>query len=52
MSLNKRETKAGEAEKDDVHGGRCPCGHLLFVKVKGGIEIKCRHCKRVHLIKL
>lgn len=37
----------------DEHGeGRCECGSLLFRRVKGGIEIKCRRCKKVALIQV
>jgi hypothetical protein len=52
LSLNKDGRTAGEADKAEAHEGRCPCGSLLFVKVKGGIEIKCRKCKRTQFVKL
>lgn len=32
--------------------GRCECGSLLFRRVKGGIEIKCRRCKKVALVEV
>ncbi|RIK98386.1 MAG: hypothetical protein DCC71_20995 [Proteobacteria bacterium] len=36
----------------DVHGCRCDCGSLLGRLVAGGVEIKCRRCKRTHVIPL
>jgi phage FluMu protein Com len=44
VSLNKDATLTHE-------DGRCECGQLLFRRVKGGIEIKCRRCKRVVIVK-
>ncbi len=44
MSINK-DASPGHEE------GRCECGQLLFRRVKGGIEIKCRRCKRVVIVK-
>jgi phage FluMu protein Com len=29
---------------------RCDCGALLARVVAGGVELKCRHCKRVQLV--
>ena len=31
---------------------RCHCGALLARLVPGGVELKCRHCKRIHLVPL
>ncbi len=31
---------------------RCLCGSLLARLVPGGVELKCRRCKRTHLIPL
>ncbi len=38
-------------EDHGLHEGRCDCWNLLF-KFKPGeyIEIKCRRCKRLHII--
>ena len=30
---------------------RCACGSLLAKKVEDGIEVKCRRCKRIVLIR-
>lgn len=30
---------------------RCECGNLLAKMVSGGIEVKCRRCKRIVLIR-
>lgn len=30
-----------------AHDCRCPCGSLLARVVEGGVELKCRRCKRV-----
>jgi hypothetical protein len=31
---------------------RCECGSLMARYVEGGIELKCRRCKRTQVIKL
>jgi phage FluMu protein Com len=31
---------------------RCHCGALLARVVPGGVELKCRHCKRIQLVPL
>lgn len=36
-----------EAGQDEV---RCECGHLLAKLTVEGVEVKCRKCKRVHLL--
>ncbi|WP_437786407.1 hypothetical protein [Sorangium sp. So ce1097] len=38
---------AGRADSDAM---RCDCGSLLARHVAGGIELKCRRCKRVVVI--
>ncbi|WP_433937096.1 hypothetical protein AB3662_20885 [Sorangium cellulosum] len=37
----------GHADRDTM---RCDCGSLLARHVAGGIELKCRRCKRVVVI--
>ncbi len=38
---------------DGAHGElRCGCGSLLARLVSGGVELKCRRCKRTFLIPL
>lgn len=31
---------------------RCPCGSLLARLVEGGVELKCRRCKRLVVVPL
>ena len=31
---------------------RCACGSLLARLVSGGVELKCRRCKRTHFVPL
>lgn len=31
---------------------RCACGSLLARLVTGGVELKCRRCKRTHFVPL
>ena len=31
---------------------RCLCGSLLARLVEGGVELKCRRCKRTHVLPL
>lgn len=31
---------------------RCACGSLLARLVEGGVELKCRRCKRTHFVPL
>jgi hypothetical protein len=31
---------------------RCLCGSLLARLVEGGVELKCRRCKRAHVLPL
>ncbi|XXX82235.1 hypothetical protein WMF30_26095 [Sorangium sp. So ce134] len=40
---------AGHAGSDAV---RCGCGSMLARHVAGGIELKCRRCKRVVVIRI
>jgi len=41
---------ASQALADD--DCRCLCGNLLARLVAGGVELKCRRCKRTHVIPL
>lgn len=38
--------------KDEPEEGRCECGSLLFRRVPGGIEVKCRRCKKVTVVQV
>jgi len=45
----RRESSTDAACRGDC---RCPCGSLLARLVPGGVEIKCRHCKRLLVLPL
>ena len=32
---------------DGVKEARCHCGHLMAKLRKGGVELKCKRCKRI-----
>jgi hypothetical protein len=53
---NPRSRPSSEsATTDDVADGcalRCACGSLLARQVPGGIELKCRRCKRTLVLPL
>ena len=40
------------ASLSDVGECRCACGSLLARLVEGGVELKCRRCKRTILVPL
>jgi phage FluMu protein Com len=37
----------GRLPNDEV---RCECGHLLAKLTPEGVEVKCRRCKRMHVL--
>jgi phage FluMu protein Com len=39
-------------EQPDVCDLRCGCGNLLARLVSGGVELKCRRCKRTVMLPL
>ena len=44
---------AGAAEQLEAADGgdcRCICGSLVARLVEGGVELKCRRCKRIHVV--
>lgn len=43
--------KSDRCRKDDEEV-RCECGHLLAKLTTEGVEVKCRKCKRVHLLRV
>ena len=43
--------KSDQRRKDDEEV-RCECGPLLAKMTAEGIEVKCRKCKRVHLLRV
>jgi len=45
-SIRSRKKEVGQ---DEV---RCECGHLLAKLTSKGVEMKCRRCKRVHLLQV
>ena len=46
------DEKRGEAAGDKGVDARCHCGNLLARLTARGVEIKCRRCKRVHVVPL
>jgi phage FluMu protein Com len=46
------DDKRGEAAGDKDAEARCHCGNLLARLTPRGVEIKCRRCKRVHVVPL
>ncbi|KYF53069.1 hypothetical protein BE04_26950 [Sorangium cellulosum] len=56
LTLKREAPSGGRCERCGVagHGGtdavRCDCGSMLARHVAGGIELKCRRCKRVVVI--
>jgi hypothetical protein len=43
---------ADGCEADDSGALRCLCGSLMARRVAGGIELKCRRCKRTMVMAL
>jgi hypothetical protein len=44
-----QDTCSPGSKEGDV---RCLCGSLLARLVPGGVELKCRRCRRTHLVAL
>ena len=44
--LRCRDEAPGDRVPDDASDCRCLCGSLLARVVDGGVELKCRRCKR------
>lgn len=42
----------GQADREEGDALRCACGSLLARHVPGGVELKCRRCKRTVVIPL
>jgi hypothetical protein len=42
----------GRGEPDDSGALRCHCGSLIARRVEGGVELKCRRCKRTVVLPL
>jgi hypothetical protein len=47
-----RAAAAGTAAVDGCAEVRCGCGSLLARRVPGGVELKCRRCKRTVVVPL
>jgi hypothetical protein len=47
MLLRNEAARTGAADEGDC---RCLCGSLLARLVSGGVELKCRRCKRTLLV--
>jgi phage FluMu protein Com len=43
--------KSDPRRKDDEEV-RCECGHLLAKLTAEGLEMKCRRCKRIHVLQI
>jgi hypothetical protein len=43
-------TKAPASERDHGNETRCECGQLIAKVVEGGLELKCKRCKRIVVI--
>ena len=43
---------AEQIEATDGADCRCVCGSLVARLVDGGVELKCRRCKRIHVVAL
>ncbi len=43
-------TKAPVSETDRDHEARCECGQLIAKVLRGGLELKCKRCKRIVII--
>ena len=48
MAKAEAETSAGNESREV----RCGCGALLARIVPGGVEIKCKRCKRIAIVPL
>jgi phage FluMu protein Com len=46
------DERRGEPAADQGTDARCHCGNLLARLTARGVEIKCRRCKRVHIVPL
>jgi hypothetical protein len=52
---NERSVATSTEPVDSEEGGcalRCACGSLIARQVAGGIELKCRRCKRTIVVPL
>jgi hypothetical protein len=51
--MTENETKSGSTpEHDREREVRCGCGALVARRVPGGIELRCRRCKRTIVVPL
>jgi len=46
----KRADSEGSAPAEEGEAHRCTCGSLLARLVPGGVELKCRRCKRIAVL--
>lgn len=44
------DDKPADIDREGLMDERCECGNLLCKISKETIEIKCRRCKRIHII--
>ena len=51
LAMKRSTAGGGEGVEDDVAGdARCLCGSLVARWAEGGIELKCRRCRRMVLL--
>jgi phage FluMu protein Com len=50
MSLTDDKVTSEETEPRELRDERCECGNLLCKISTETVEIKCRRCKRIHII--
>ncbi len=43
-------TKTPTSDHQQCHETRCECGQLIAKVVEGGLELKCKRCKRIVVI--
>ena len=50
MSTMNEDLANGETPEHELRDERCECGNLLCKISSETVEIKCRRCKRIHII--
>lgn len=50
MSTNNEKARNIDSEEHELRDERCECGNLLCKISPETVEIKCRRCKRIHII--
>lgn len=50
MTQNKPTEKSSAQKPADPHDFRCFCGSLIARFCQQGLELKCKRCKRLHIV--